>query len=64
MSDKKLDIKDYVFDESYQLEQVEYDEEVDGDSFPDRDEHLKKKDELRDQYKNIKDQIARSRVRR
>jgi hypothetical protein len=61
---KKLDINSYVLNDNYKLEEVEYDEEVDGEIFPDREDHLKKKDEARDKYKDLKDTIAKSRVRR
>ena len=60
----KLDIQNYVLDKDYKLELVEYNEEVDGEAFPDRNQHLKKKEEIREQYKNIKNQIAKNRVRR
>jgi len=64
MSEKNIDLVNYVLDKSYKPEQMEYDEEIDGNLFPDRDEHLKKKEEIRDKYKNIKDSIAKKRVRR
>jgi hypothetical protein len=59
-----INIKDYKIDESYQPEVVVYDEEVDGDMFPDRDDHLKKKESEQKKYKDLKDQIAKKRVRR
>ena len=64
MDKKYLNIKDYVLDTNYEAEKMEYDEEVDGNLFPDRNEHLKQKENLRDKYKNIKNSIAKSRVRR
>jgi len=64
MSEKKLNIKDYVLDSNYITEKMEYDEEIDGNLFPDRDEHLKQKDNVREKYKDLKDSIAKSRVRR
>lgn len=64
MSEKKLNLKDYKLDETYKAEEVEFNEEIDGNFFPDRDEHLKKKDEARNQYKKIKDSMATNRVRR
>jgi hypothetical protein len=64
MSNKQFDIENYVLYESYQPEQIEYDEEIDGHFFPDRDEHLKKKEKIREEYKKIKDAIAKKRVRR
>lgn len=60
----KLSVDNYVLDDSYQLEQVEYNEEVDGEVFPDRDEHLKKKDEVRSKYRGLKDSMNKKRVRR
>ena len=64
MSEKKVDVKTYVLDADYKAEKIEYDEEIDGNLFPDRDEHLKKKDDIREKYKDIKNSIVKNRVRR
>ena len=64
LSEKKIDVNSYVLDDSYKPEQVEYDEEIDGNFFPDRDDHLKKKENARDKYKDIKNSMATTRVRR
>lgn len=59
-----IDVKSYVLNKDYKPEQMEYNEEIDGNLFPNRYEHLKKKEELREKYKNIKNSISRNKVRR
>jgi len=63
--DKKyLNIKDYVLDTNYEAEKMEYDEEVDGNLFPSQIITTIVNNAGRDKYKNIKNSIAKSRVRR
>jgi|GEM_PF-5404062 len=64
MSEKKLDFDNYVLDKNYKSEKMEYDEEVDGNFFPDREEHLKKKEAIRQEYQKIKNAMSQKRVRR
>jgi len=63
MAEKSLDVNNYVLDDNYESEVVVYDEEIDGDAFPDRDDHLKKKEEEQKRVKALKDKIAKNRVR-
>jgi len=64
MSEKKLDFSNYILDKNYKPEKMEYDEEVDGNFFPDREVYLKKKDIVREEYQKIKKAMSQKRVRR
>jgi len=57
--------EDYVLTD-YAQDVVEYDEEIDGAMFPDRDEHLKKKEEAKEKITKLKQNLRNNlgRVRR
>jgi len=64
MSEKKLDLENYILDTDYKPEQMEYDEQIDGNFFPNREEHLKKKEDIRKKYQNTKKTMTQKKVRR
>jgi hypothetical protein len=56
-------VKNYKFND-INLPQIEYIAEIDGEAFPDRNQHLKKKEQILEEYQLIKKSKIVNRVRR
>lgn len=64
LSNENDEVLNYVLDKNINLPQMEYSAEIDGDYFPDRDQHLKNKEQILEEYQLIKKLKGMNRVRR
>ncbi len=64
LSNENDEVLNYVLDKNINLPQMEYSAELDGESFPDRDQHLKNKEQILEEYQLIKKLKGMNRVRR
>jgi len=64
LSNENDEVLNYVLDKNINLPQMEYSAEIDGDYFPGRDQHLKNKEQILEEYQLIKKLKGMNRVRR